>query len=174
MILGSVKSAPENSGQSGKPLLLIDVDGVISLFDFDPADQPPGNWLTVDGILHLCSARAAEHLPPLGNHFELVWCTGWEEKANDYLPSEIGLAGPLPYLQFGPSAGTTRAHWKLDAIDRFAGDHRPLAWIDDALDAACHQWAAERPGPTLLVTTQPSEGIDQRHALELRTWAAQL
>ncbi|CAB5034619.1 unannotated protein [freshwater metagenome] len=159
---------------SGKPLLLVDVDGVISLFGFDPDALPEGDWLHVDGILHLCSARAAQHLPGLNDHFELVWCTGWEEKANDYLPQWLGLPAALPYLQFERNPGRARAHWKLQAIDDFAGHQRPLAWIDDALDEACRQWAAERAGPTLLVQTVPSEGLDENHAAELRAWAAAL
>ena len=157
-----------------KPLLLVDVDGVISLFGFDPADRPEGEWMTVDGILHLCSSTAADHLPGLGAEFELVWCTGWEEKANDYLPSWLGLPGDLPYLQFERNPGKARAHWKLQAIDDFAGSERPLAWIDDALDDACRDWAAERAGPTLLVQTEAHRGLHEIHALELRAWARKL
>ena len=37
--------------------------------------------------------------------------------------------------------GRSNAHWKLEAIDAYAGG-RPLAWIDDALNPACHEWAA--------------------------------
>jgi len=169
-----VASAEINSPDSSKPLLLVDVDGVISLFGFSPDAQPEGDWLHVDGILHLCSARAAQHLPGLSDHFELVWCTGWEEKANDYLPQWLGLPRELPYLQFERNPGKARAHWKLQAIDDFAGHQRPLAWVDDALDEACRQWAAARAGPTLLVQTEPSEGIGQPHAAELRAWAAAL
>jgi len=169
-VTGAASSDPD----SGKPLLLVDVDGVISLFGFDPHALPEGEWLHVDGILHLCSARAAEHLPGLGDHFELVWCTGWEEKANDYLPQWLGLPGDLHYLQFERSPGKARAHWKLQAIDDFAGHQRPLAWIDDALDEACRDWAAARAGPTLLVQTDPSTGLDEPHAAELRAWAAAL
>ncbi len=167
-------SAAGNNPESGKPLLLVDVDGVISLFGFDPNALPEGEWLHVDGILHLCSARAAEHLPGLGDQFELVWCTGWEEKANDYLPQWLGLPADLPFLQFERNPGKARAHWKLQAIDDFAGHQRPLAWIDDALDEACHEWAAARTGPTLLVQTDPSTGLDEPHAAELRAWAAAL
>ena len=166
--------AESSTLDSGKPLLLVDVDGVISLFGFSPDAQPEGEWLQVDGILHLCSARAAQHLPGLGDHFELVWCTGWEEKANDYLPQWLGLPGELPFLQFERNPGKARAHWKLQAIDDFAGPGRPLAWIDDALDEACREWAAARTGPTLLVQTEPSEGLDQPHAAELLAWAAAL
>jgi hypothetical protein len=174
LILLTVISASGSNPDSGKPLLLVDVDGVISLFGFSPDALPEGEWLHVDGILHLCSARAAQHLPGLSDHFELVWCTGWEEKANDYLPQWLGLPGELPYLQFERNPGKARAHWKLQAIDDFAGHERPLAWIDDALDDACRQWAAERAGPTLLVQTEPSTGLDAFHAAELRAWAGAL
>jgi hypothetical protein len=166
--------AVENNPESGKPLLLVDVDGVISLFGFSPDAQPEGEWLHVDGILHLCSARAAQYLPGLQDQFELVWCTGWEEKANEYLPQWLGLPAELPYLQFERNPGKGRAHWKLQAIDDFAGPQRPLAWIDDALDEACRHWADQRVGPTLLVQTEAQDGLDETHAAELRAWAAAL
>ena len=166
--------AAENNPESGKPLLLVDVDGVISLFGFSPDAQPEGKWLHVDGILHLCSARAAQYLPGLQDQFELVWCTGWEEKANDYLPQWLELPAELPYLQFERNPGKGRAHWKLQAIEDFAGPQRPLAWIDDALDEACRHWADQRVGPTLLVQTEAHVGLDETHAAELRAWAAAL
>ena len=166
--------AAENNPESGKPLLLVDVDGVISLFGFSPDAQPEGEWLHVDGILHLWSARAAQYLPGLQDQFELVWCTGWEEKANEYLPQWLGLPAELPYLQFERNPGKGRAHWKLQAIDDFAGPQRPLAWIDDALDEACRHWADQRVGPTLLVQTEAHVGLDETHAGELRAWAAAL
>ena len=39
---------------------------------------------------------------------------------------------------------------------------------------ACRSWAAARNGPTLLVQTEPSKGLDEPHAAELRAWAAAL
>ena len=57
----------------------------------------------VDGIAHFLSATAGEHLRRLSERFELVWCTGWEEKANEYLPLALGLPGPLPHLVFDPA-----------------------------------------------------------------------
>lgn len=153
-----------------KPLLLIDVDGVISLFGFDPARPPAGRFELVDGIAHLLSATAGEHLRRLLAGFELAWCTGWEEKANEYLPSALGLPGPLACLAFDGSAPTVPAHWKLGAIEAYAGATRPLAWVDDAHDEACRAWAAERQGPTLLITTEPSVGLTEREVEELLAW----
>ncbi len=65
-----------------KPLLLVDVDGVISLFGFPSDERPAGGWLLVDGLPHLLSSAAAEHLLTLAADFDLAWCTGWEEKAD--------------------------------------------------------------------------------------------
>jgi hypothetical protein len=157
-----------------RPLLLVDVDGVISLFGFDPAQPPPGGFAMVDGIAHYLSAGAAEHLRRLARVYELAWCTGWEEKANEYLPHLLALDGPLPVLSFARAVGRANAHWKLAAIDAFAGSSRPLAWVDDALDERCERWAGARAAPTLLVATDPAEGLAERHAERLYAWAGAL
>jgi hypothetical protein len=155
-----------------QPLLLLDVDGVISLFGFEPSAPPAGSFALVDGIAHFLSASAGEHLRALASDYELAWCTGWEEKANEYLPLALGLAGPLPHLALGDRAMDGLRHWKLEAIDRFAGPARPLAWVDDAHDDSCADWASNRPGPTLLLTTEPAVGLTDAHVAELRAWAA--
>ncbi len=71
-----------------------------------------------------------------------------------------------------PPAAATR-HWKLAAIEEFAGS-RALAWIDDALNAACHDWAGTRPAPTLLVQTAPERGLTSVEAQLLADWARDL
>ena len=66
-----------------------------------------------------------------------MWATGWEEKANEYLPLLLDLPDDeLPVLTFDGRAVFGTAHWKLEAIDEYAGD-RPAAWIDDSLDERC-------------------------------------
>jgi len=159
------------------PLLLIDIDGVISLFGFDAARPPDGRFLLVDGIPHFLSASAAGLLAGLAGDFELVWCSGWEEKADEYLPGALGLPTGLHHLTFGdapgPRTGPVR-HWKLAAIDGYAGRERAVAWIDDGFDDSCHAWAQERPGPTALVATDPAVGLTGPQAERLRDWARAL
>ena len=136
-----------------RPLLLVDIDGVLSLFGpgehgsaTAPEPAPPGegsseapvsgSFHAIDGIPHFLSSTAAANLLSLEPLFELVWASGWEEKANEYLPHLLGLPAELPFLRFARSRGpgtSTLGHWKLDAIDAYAGE-RALAWIDDALD----------------------------------------
>jgi hypothetical protein len=155
------------------PVLFVDVDGVISLFGFELDVRPSGRFLVVDGIPHFLSSHAGGHLRELAQTFELVWCTGWEEKANDYLPSALGLPAPLPHLTFGAPATGAHSHWKLAAIEAYAGS-RAAAWIDDAHDDTCRAWAAERPAPTLLITTTPAVGMTDAHVAGLLGWAGGL
>jgi hypothetical protein len=157
-----------------KPVLLVDVDGVISLWGFPERMRPRGTFLSVDGIPHFLSAEAGDHLLALRSAYELVWCTGWEEKANEYLPAALGLPEPLPHLGFDShiEAGTTMpGHWKLAAIQAYVGSDRPVAWIDDAFNEACHAWAADRPGATHLEVTDPATGLTATHASTLLAWA---
>ncbi len=159
-------------GQSpGIPLLFVDIDGVISLFGFEPAAAPAGTWLNVDGVPHLISATASGHLLALAHVFDLVWCSGWEDKADEHLLPALGLPVRPPFLTF--SAPTSAVHWKLAAVERHAGD-RPAAWIDDAFDASCHAWAAARRAPTLLVATDPAIGMTDAHVGRLERFAAGL
>lgn len=157
----------QNSGEH--PILAVDVDGVISLFGFE--ETPPasvGRFHLVDGMPHFISTAAGERLRRLGEHYELVWATGWEERANEYLPSILGLP-TLPVLNFGPDARFGTAHWKLGPIGEYA-EHRPLAWIDDSLSEICYEWAEERAAPTLLVPTESQIGIEEAHVESLVRW----
>ena len=163
----------EDPPPEDRPLLLVDIDGVISLFSFDHAARPEGTFHSIDGIPHFLSSSAAEHLLALAPNFEPVWASGWEEKANEYLPYLLGLP-ELPHLSFDRAVGRTNAHWKLDAIDAYAGTTRPLAWIDDAFNDACHEWAEARVAPTLLIQTMPASGLTKREAQTLERWAISL
>jgi hypothetical protein len=155
-----------------KPLLFVDIDGVISLFGWASSERPAGSFHSIDGIPHFLSATAAENLQALADHFEPVWCSGWEEKANDYLPHLLGLPAPYPFLSF-EAVGPGGAHWKLAAIERHAGD-RPLAWVDDSLSDQCQGWAERRAAPTLLVPTEPASGLTAGEVEMLISWALRL
>jgi len=145
---------------------------VISLFGFDPGAPPAGRFALVEGSAHYLSATAGDHLRELTVGFELVWCTGWEEKAAEYLPHALGLQEQIPHLSFDQWPGRANAHWKLAAIDAYAGPDRPLAWIDDAHDARCQAWAAARRGPTRLITTSAAVGLTKVNVDDLLAWAS--
>jgi hypothetical protein len=167
-----VGKRPESRADRHKPLLLVDIDGVISLFGGQLTARN-GSFHSIDGMPHFLSATAAAHLLDLADDFDLVWCSGWEEKADEHLPHLLGLPRGLPHLRFDRDVRRGHAHWKLAAIDAYARG-RPLAWIDDALSDACHDWAAARAAPTLLVKTEPADGLTAREAVLLSRWAREL
>jgi hypothetical protein len=163
------------------PLLMVDIDGVVSLFggweqagwqagEQARAQPLDGSFHSIEGMPHFLSSTAAAHLLDLSSVFELVWASGWEERANEHLPHLLGLPRGLPFLRFPRAVGRANAHWKLDTIDAYAGE-RPLAWVDDALNGACHEWALARTAPTLLVQTEPTLGLTAREAAQLAGWA---
>jgi len=155
---------------------MVDIDGVISLFGApahtDPDRSRAGSLHSIDGMPHFLSSSAAAHLLALAEVYDLVWASGWEERANEHLPRLLGLPPALPFLRFERAVGRSHAHWKLDAIERYA-QARPLAWIDDSFNDACHDWARARAVPTLLVRTDPAHGLSGREARLLVRWAAQ-
>ncbi len=160
-----------SSPETDRPVLAVDVDGVISLFGFEgPLGDAPGRFHLIDGIAHCISDVAGRQLERLGETFELVWATGWEERANDHLPRLLGLPDDLPVLTFDGRARFGTAHWKLEALQEYAGN-RPLAWIDDSLDDSCREWAMKREAPTLLVPTVSDIGITDAHTDTILDWA---
>lgn len=153
-----------------KPILAVDVDGVISLFGFDePPSHAAARFEMIDGMVHCISLGAGQRLQRLSEHFDLVWATGWEDRANDYLPNLLGLP-ELPHLTFNGAARFGSAHWKLGPIDEY-GRGRALAWIDDNFDESCFRWAQERSEPTLLVPTETHLGLEDAQTEALEAWA---
>ena len=146
---------------------------MISLFGFSPGtgDLPgPLHW--IDGVAHCIPEDIGQRLVTLAERFELVWATGWEERANEHLPFLLKLPfRDLPSLSFRGRAVFGSAHWKVDAIDRYAAD-RPAAWIDDNLNEECFAWAKRRIAPTMLVETSSSVGMTDEHVSELLEWAS--
>ena len=72
----------------GRPLLLIDVDGVLCPFG---SHCPEGYRLTEDGPRVWVSERNARWLAELSGYFELVWATMWEHRANAVIAPLYGL-----------------------------------------------------------------------------------
>jgi hypothetical protein len=163
--------------RSDAPILAVDIDGVISLFGFDQPVEPgrmqpgeaPGEFHLIEGMLHCIAMDTGPRLKRLAKTYELVWASGWEDRANDHLPKILGVP-ELPYLTFDGRAQFGTAHWKLEALEEHAGS-RPLAWIDDSLDDSCYEWADRRSAPTLLVPTESDAGLLEVHVEALEAWA---
>ena len=76
-------------------------------------------------MLHCIALETGPRLKRLSGTYELVWASGWEDRANDHLPGLLELP-ELPYSTFHGRAQFGTAHWKLDALEDYARS-RPLA-----------------------------------------------
>ncbi|MBJ7348686.1 MAG: hypothetical protein JHC87_08975 [Thermoleophilaceae bacterium] len=153
-----------------KPLLFVDVDGVISTWGFDHQGGAPGKFHNVEGIMHHIAPGTSERMHLLIPHFEMIWATGWGHRANEHLVYLLGLPQEFEVVDFQVVPSTDGSgHWKLDALDERALDFA-VAWIDDGLNEACQAWANDRPHPTLLVPTEPSVGMTDEHVETLVAW----
>jgi hypothetical protein len=140
----------------GKPLLLLDVDGV--LIPYAATERPAGfkQHELLDEQVWLAPHHGA-WLRPLCDRFQLVWATGWEHDANRLIAPILGLP-TLPVIEFPRNADGRFT--KLPSITRFAAG-RPLVWIDDELTHAAHAWAAGRTPPARLIDVDPAIGLTE-------------
>ena len=150
------------------PLLLLDVDGVLNPFAAPAC--PPGytehDLFPGEEPVRLCTAHG-EWLQELGTRFQIVWATAWGAKANRLLAPLLRLP-ELPVIGFPPVPFHPRD--KVPAIIRYAG-HRPLVWIEDSQTPEAYAWAASRRAPTLLISTDPAEGLTRAAIDQALQWA---
>ena len=153
-----------------RPLLLLDVDGVIC---------PMGSFkgkklLCIEGPHYpmFYAATTPGHLQELGKVFTLVWATSLEEDANRLLSPALSLPS-LPFIRFDTPGKRPGRSYKLSAVKKFAGD-RPLAWLDDEVGDDMRAWAKKRRSPTLVLEIDPRVGLGLKDVAELLQFASRI
>lgn len=164
-----------------KPLLLIDVDGVLNcicrnpharmydVFSFGPyriaIRHETGRWLK----------RLSESFHP-------VWCTMWDEQANLVLAPRLGLP-ELPVIPCDERRYDAPMEWeglslhsKIPCIVEHVGD-RAFAWVDDEIGSHDTAWSRQRDdeeAPTYLLKIDPRMGLLEHHVNKLVGWAERI
>ena len=152
-----------------RPLLLLDIDGVLNPFAACPTGYAEYFLFPDDEPVRLARMHSA-WLHELSEPFEIVWASGWGDQANQLLGPILNLPDygsvPFPPVPFEPEE-------KLPAIQSFVQD-RAVAWVDDVLLPRAWAWSTERRDPTLLIAVDPAVGLEREHVDRLLRWAREL
>lgn len=161
------------------PLLLLDVDGVLS--PDRAARKPQGYnafrvWRSDLGKISTEKSRIwlnkkhGSWLKALD--VDMMWATSWEGMANWEIGPRIGL-DPLDHITFTQRnylRNIDGTHWKLDDVLVHA-DGRPFVWVDDGVSGAdTVRVALEYPAPALLYRVDPRWGLTWDDMANIWQW----
>lgn len=187
-----------NENNTQKPLFLLDIDGVLNLFD---AWERVGKvWWDTKGRMHqrkvapahlteveaagyrlLLHPEHADMVAEIETVFEPVWATMWQDRA--WMAGvEMGFGVDWDYIDFdsyrisrpvGQMTGIGIGNIKNPGIIDILGD-RPGVWVDDDMTPAQHAWAAARTEagiPTLFIQPDPEFGMTREHFEQIMAFA---
>jgi hypothetical protein len=154
-----------------RPLILLDVDGVLNI------SQPvPGDGCS--SLLLLAGGRGAQVtirddlrtlLDRLALSGDLVWASGWNDGAPALFSVLVPWVKAMPHLEFESTGNMVE---KLPVVRDYVGD-RSVAWLDDRIPEAAWAWAESRDAPTLLVAIDPDVGFGPDDLAHVERWAAE-
>jgi hypothetical protein len=160
-----------------RPLILLDVDGVLN-----PWDRQGPNWLSVkaicDGVAYpvLLNPEHGPMLRQLAHETgaELVWATTWEHDANREIGPLVGLP-ELPVIPVNSGAGTPRVHPKTPPVAAYV-NRRPFVWFDDDLERADRQYLKRHDNVDRfrIIDVGPRKGLRNLHVEQAAEWLTSL
>jgi hypothetical protein len=164
-----------------KGYLFLDVDGVLNAF---AARGIPDGWklaqVKLPGFHHplpiLYDPGIGAKLLQLAQDFdcELVWCTTWQDQANEHIAPLVGLP-ELPFIPLTPpkmhaSVGQTKAFsirsWLTEKADHLV----PFVWFEDETDAGYSLQQYKVRPPWLIVQCNPRDGLTDGRLIEARAY----
>lgn len=167
---------------SGRPWVLLDVDGVVNLGLFlssaergrlhgrdgwysGRAGEPHDYWATRI-VLNRAWGPMIREIAAAGA--ELAWATRWRDAANMWISPLLG----LPELPVVPVSSDDRQLKAWAAVDFTQG--RPWAWLEDQDEELAMASALCRGREFLPAQTGPKTGLTREHADKVIAWLGTL
>jgi hypothetical protein len=168
--------APPLDLSANRPILLLDIDGVINVFQCSTARETQiAPYLPSVKLL----PGLADWLTQLDRVYALVWCSHSGALMNIDAAAAWGL-GPRPLIEPAPedpsiAQDSAPLHdWKARAIRRiFAGWPGAIAWVEDGSSPEARAWAAERlaQGRRTWLVDVSETGLTEEITQYLLEWA---
>jgi hypothetical protein len=161
-------STPENE----RPVVVFDVDGVLRV----DAEVKPEGYVAQDQLPFAYNPALSIPLQGLVKVTNSYYISSWREQCHEHIGKILG----LPELDWINSDGyEIRPGKESERAQAIAGlfTGRPVAWIDDEITEADHEWADERSrtiAPTLSMRTDPDIGLTPRGIVLVESWLAVL
>ena len=145
-----------------KPILFLDVDGVLNCFD-----EANGTLIHEGSPERACVPwQMSDKLKVLNDRFDIVWATAWFGSANAAFKEFLPIKEAYPFLQW-------RQH-KLTEILKYANG-RPWAWADDDIQFELDDlgWDRDRmiPDNAFLLDVAPNVGLGWKDVTALVMFA---
>jgi len=149
---------------TGRPLLLLDIDGTL----LPLAPVPGGAALEYGGMQLPYRPSVLETLRYLvWAGCEICWLTTWEAE----LSADLGRLLSLPPFE-GPEQWVSRPNWKMHAALNIARSRRPPAWVwaDDWMEDDIMEIVRARHPEALLIAPDGDEGLTDEHMTQIEAW----
>ena len=154
-----------------KPILFLDIDGVLNVFDNHDTGEPVTTG-HLKKLIHGWPVQIPLHLKDtireLREHYEIIWCTAWKGSAHSSWRYVLDLPHePWPYLDY--------EQYKIVDVVKFMARNRPgrrWVWVDDYADTELDHigWTRDHVDG-LIVCTKCNEGLTPSIAHDLITYA---
>jgi hypothetical protein len=164
-------SRPQPPSRPDRPLLLIDIDGVLNAFDARRLDRHQ-HQAQAGAYVVVLDRRHPAWFRTLAEHAELRWATMWQAQAASIFGSVADIGTDWPYLDFDSvwmhrtvgRTGVGVGGYKWPLIEQCGESGRPLVWIDDDMTDRHIAWAQRRDAegiPTMFIRPDPARGFTE-------------
>lgn len=164
-----------------KPVMFLDVDGVLNAFRKSPWAETTKTRVYPSGYEHGLLIQTS---PLLGQRLlelevDIHWLTTWREEANVHISPLVGLPQDLPVVQWDRKLGEG---WSItgkgQAINQWREENpdHPFIWVDDEHlgDPLGVIPVVDDRGDHLIVGPHGAEGLLPEHIGQIEDWVLNL